>query len=418
MAATEVEVRPQEAETQSRLSRRRAAALVALVWAVAFLLAAGAHLTRDAIAGDRFDLVRWQRETMWNKWLFHAGAPLRDDVPAEEALRRYFMLSDRHSDEARALESTVEREIERRIETVLREQGLNARGIRIPGTVFPPVAIELATPPRVLVESPRSEIRRLTTTLLRTDLIPEDVREIEQRIEVNHDDRSALVVGAGGLATYPAVVNAHATYERAVATAAHEWVHHYLVFYPLGIRYFQSRDLELINETVADVIGFEVADLVLERWGDPTVLEPPFSGDPAEEPVEVVERFNYFPVLRDLRIEVDLLLLEGRVEEAEARMAEVREELRQEGIFFRRINQAFFAWHGSYAARPDAVDPLGPQIIELRNRAGTLDEFVRLIRGVTSRTDVVELLESLRLRDGVPAGGVMPDGSLAEGVQG
>ena len=44
-----------------------------------------------------------------------------------------------------------------------------------------------------------------------------------------------------------------------VGTAAHEWVHHYLAFYPLGASYFRSQDLRTLNETVADVVGDEVA---------------------------------------------------------------------------------------------------------------------------------------------------------------
>jgi hypothetical protein len=72
----------------------------------------------------------------------------------------------------------------------------------------------------------------------------------------------------------------------------------------------------------------------------------------------------------------------------------VRAELEAGGVFIRRINQAYFAWYGTYAARPDSVDPIGPQLRELRERAGSLARFLELVRGATTRDDVARLLEA------------------------
>jgi hypothetical protein len=388
------------------LSRGMRAGIVACVALLAFALLAGALAIRDARLGDRFDVMQWQRTAAANKWLWHIGAPLRNDPSPEEALAQYFMLSNRDTLEARALRPAVEAAIEGRIDAVLQEMGFAARGIRVPGSVFPPVNVQLVSPPRILVESPRAEIRRVRTELLRPDLTSADAVRIERESEERRPDRAALVVGVGGLATYPAIVNAHRSYETTVATAAHEWAHHYLVFYPLGYRYFGSQEAQVINETVADVIGEEVARAVLERWGDPTRPEEEPTPEPVpaeadleeavEETPEAEEAFDYFAVLRSLRLDVDALLEEGRVEEAEQRMGEVRDELAEQGFHFRRINQAFFAWFGTYAGRPDSVDPLGGQIAEIRDRAGTLPEFVRLIQAVSTRAEVETLLEELR----------------------
>ena len=73
---------------------------------------------------------------------------------------------------------------------------------------------------------------------------------------------------------------------------------------------------------------------------------------------------------------------------AEARMAEVRQELEDAGHHIRVINQAYFAWYGTYAARPDATDPIGGYLREVRERTGSLSAFVETIRGWTSRADV------------------------------
>jgi len=74
----------------------------------------------------------------------------------------------------------------------------------------------------------------------------------------------------------------------------------------------------------------------------------------------------------------------------------VRTELADAGFRVRRINQAYFAWYGSYAARPDAVDPLGAQLREIRARAGSLQAFIELVRVTSTRAEVVELFERLR----------------------
>lgn len=360
---------------------RALAALAAASVGVALVLLAVA--ARDRAAGDRFDLLRWQIDTAPAKAAVRVGAPFRSDPDPDEAIRRYFA-AGATAEDRRALENAVERVIEARIDAVVRDLRIHAR-LRLPGTAMPPVSIELATPPRVLVVSPRAEIRRERADLLRPDLTLADAEAIEAETEQDAS-LSALVVGSGGVATYPAIVVGGASYAATVETAAHEWVHHYLSFYPLGLRYFGSNDLRTVNETVADIVGEEVAAVVLERWGDPTATPPPASATPT--PTPAVDRDA---VLRDLRVEVDGLLAAGRVEEAEARMEAVRLELWDAGVRIRRLNQAYFAWFGTYAARPDAVDPIGAQLREVRARSDSLAQFLERVRGIGSRQDVETL---------------------------
>lgn len=356
---------------------------------------------RDAQAGDRFDLVRWELDTIPNRWVGALGEPFRDD-PAEgdDAIRDYFALAP--GDPSRApLENEVERLVEGRIDEVLQELGINAR-FGIPGTTMPPVDIELAISPQVLVTSPRDVIERERTELLQPDLDLERALSIEDETVEEDPSLSALVVPSGGVATYPAIVSDRSSYVGLVRTAAHEWVHHYLAFYPLGFNYFRSGDLRAINETVADIIGDEVAAIVLDRWGDPTQPAPtevPAAPSPTPEPTPEPEpappQVDPNEVLRELRLEVDALLEEGRIEEAERRMATVRDELEEAGHYIREINQAYFAWYGTYAARPDATDPLGAYLREIRERTGSLPAFVETIRGWTSREDVEQGLVAL-----------------------
>ena len=372
--------------------------VVPIVFAGAVAIVLGALALRDTQAGDAFDVVRWERTTLANKWLHALGAPFRDDLDDDEAIRRYFALDDRDSDEARELENDVEAVIEGRIDQVL--AGLEVDGrFPLPGSVFPPVDIEIAGSPRALVISPRDHIERVASDLLRPDLTQDEFEVIEREAEED-DSLSALVVGTGGVATYPAVVADGRSYRRTLETAAHEWVHHYLVFYPLGRNFFDSPDLQTINETVADVVGDEVAAIILERWGDPTTepatATPEVTATPEATAATSPEssRVDRNEVLRDLRIEVDDLLAAGQIEQAEARMEEVRLELCDAGFCLRRINQAHFAWFGTYAARPDATDPLGPQLRTLRDASGSLAAFLEAVRGAGSREDIEVLIET------------------------
>lgn len=357
--------------------------VVSVVLLVACTLSVGAFALRSTRVGDDFDFVRWEIATLPNKWLYRLGAPVRDDPPAEEAIERYFTLSDRDSEAARELENTVEASIEGRIDTVLGELGVGWP-VRVFG-VWPPVDVELAGSPRVLVISPRERIERIETDTLRPDLTTAEAETIENQTEAQDGDRSALVVGTSGISTYPAVVSNRDSYEDIVSTAAHEWAHHYLSVYPLGRAYFGSNDARVINETVSDFIGDEVGRLILQRWpvpGAPASLPPP----------SAMPIVDFDSVMRDLRIEVDGLLSAGRIEDAERRMEVVRQELAGGGIRIRRINQAYFAWYGTYAARPDSVDPLGSQLRTLRERAGSLRWFLVLVRGATSRDDIARLV--------------------------
>ena len=369
----------------------------ALIGAGCFVIAFGVWISpfalRDARSGDAFDFTRWEVHSVANKWLFAAGTPFRDDPPDEQALRAYFAADDRQRGEAARLENVVESIIEGRIDAIVRAQEIAAPGpvptwLLGPLAVFPPVDFELTSSPHILVISPRDEIRRQRTKVLRPDLTFEELVALEREAEAADPDIAALVVRTGGIATYPAIVTNTRSYRGTVSTAAHEWVHHYLAFFPLGRSYFSSADARTINETVADIAGDELEALVIDRYGDPTRQDRTSTSAPRP----TVDRDA---LLRDLRLEVDALLADGKIEEAERRMEDVRLELADGGVELRRLNQAYFAWFGTYAARPDAIDPLGPQLREIHERAGSLEGFLALVRGLDSRADVEATLDEL-----------------------
>ncbi len=158
----------------------------------------------------------------------------------------------------------------------------------------------------------------------------------------------------------------------------------------MGIRYYASNDLRTINETVADLVGVELTEYVMQRWPLEAAAEPAPAVTLPETSVDLATE------LRALRADVDALLEAGEIEAAEALMEAKRQELVDAGFNFRKLNQAYFAFTNLYAGEagsPAAVNPIGPKVDQLRQQSDSLSQFVDRVSGVTSVADLDRLLE-------------------------
>ena len=294
-----------------------------------------------------------------------------------------------------ALRSDVEETLETAVADTLQELGFKAWT-----GVFPPVDTALTGSPTVLALSPRDRIQREEGGLLKTGL-SNDVRErIEGRVEAE-TDWSALVVNTGGIALYPSITADGFELEHALEIIAHEWVHQWLWFRPLGRRYFESGDLMTLNETVATIAGIEVSQLALERIERARQSQdPPDQGQAAgsgNTSAANPPRFDFQSELRAPRGEVDAMLAAGDIEGAETYMEERRRVFVAAGYPIRKLNQAYFAFHGSYATTGAAgVSVIGEQVQELRRESPSLGEFLRTAAGFTSAEDLAEYVERAR----------------------
>ncbi len=183
---------------------------------------------------------------------------------------------------------------------------------------------------------------------------------------------------------------------------AHEWTHHYLIPRPLGWNYDASPQARAINETVASIVGKEIGRRMVARYY-PELLPPEPAPDEAAEEGSSPEppEFDFRMEMRETRIRVDELLAQGKIEEAEAYMEERRREFVAHGYYIRKLNQAYFAFHGAYAAEPGAAgaDPIGPAVRELHARSPDLHTFVARVSSVTTLAELQALLEEARGRD-------------------
>ncbi|OQA38211.1 MAG: hypothetical protein BWY52_03288 [Chloroflexi bacterium ADurb.Bin325] len=277
--------------------------------------------------------------------------------------------------------------LEHQVAAVLADEGLT-----VAGRVWPPVLFQFTESPNYLIVSPRDHILVERGVYLDPTMDVAQMERIEDAVQADLD-RSALVDGTGGFSSYPTMVLAYADLAWVIDTIAHEWTHTYLMFRPLGWRYSSSRAMRTLNETVASIVGAEIAQRVIERYY-PERLNPadwprPLSMRRGWLHREVVEPdFQFGEFMRKTRLEVDRLLAAGEVEQAEAYMAAQREILVARGYVIRKLNQAYFAFHGSYAVGPAATDPLGAKLRALLRRSATLADFLHTVARFVDPADL------------------------------
>src|SRR5262249_53933455 len=198
--------------------------------------------------------------------------------------------------------------------------------------------------PLNLLIAPRARIGIVGTVLVSPDLTTGEIDTLEERVD--RIGVSSLVSGIGGFGSYPSMIPDSESLRRGLDVIAHEWVHHYLAFRPLGRAFFASYEMRSINETVADIVGLEVGALTFERFyraSEP----PPVPSTPSARP-PAAARPAFGTEMRRIRREVERRLAAGDVPGAERYMAEQREELRRMGWEVRKLNTAYLSFFGAY----------------------------------------------------------------------
>ena len=291
------------------------------------------------------------------------------------------------------LDEVVEGIVSMQIKETLAEQGIfnPIIGLRVS---FPPILFKLQKPPHLLVVSPRDRIESIREVTLQPHIGLEEMEAIEG--EVDGLGVSSLVLELGGLAAYPSFVTNNASLRFTLDTVTEEWIHQYMLFKPLGFLYLldltgvgRNYEIATINESLAGMVSREVGSMVYDKYYDSKASLP---NSPAEP------EFDFNREMREIRSAVDRYLAEGKIEQAETFMEEKRQFLATKGYYIRKLNQAYFAFHGTYADRPTSISPIGSELRELRERSVSLKEFLKTVAVVTSHDDLKELLNSRGLK--------------------
>ena len=289
--------------------------------------------------------------------------------------------------ERNAIRDSVEELLESALSTELISLGLHQDG----EFIWPPVDFRIDDTPHVLVTSPRHVIERESVRILKPDLIEDEKLKIENEVFGNAN-LSAIVLPTGGLASYPNLVPSDYSLLPLLEVSAHEWLHAYLIFHPLGRAYWSNGDMTSLNETLANLAGKEIGRTVYNQLTGENIetLEPPYI---PKQDDEESEEFDFREFMHATRHRADELLEEGKVEEAETFMEERREVLVENGHNIRKLNQAFFAFHGLYADGPASTSPLARQMWELRQQVADAGELVKTLQTVSNYDEFLALLD-------------------------
>lgn len=275
--------------------------------------------------------------------------------------------------------------LESQVSWVLAEGGLG-----LLSSIFPPVSGTFAPLPTILVVSPRDRIENLAQRQLVAGLTSAEQNAMEERVMDALPDVSAYVTEIGGLAAYPAMLLETGSISWVTDVVAHEWTHHYLTFYPLGWFYMRSSEARTINETTASLIGEWAGQEVMLRYYEPLLVRdkalPGSLATTSQTGGGRAPGFDFSAEMRHTRIVADELLAEGKVKEAEWYMEMQRRYIVANGYRIRRLNQAYFAFHGAYASTPGAAgkDPIGPLVRALWAVSDTPSDFLKRIAPVAS----------------------------------
>lgn len=355
-----------------------------------FALDAGAYMTsqgRQRLVLSYLDLVRQIERLEWEVRTIYAD-PNTPDPQAEVAIRRQ-RLEQLYAQRDR-IAPLAESILQAQVDAITDEMSLDWGGQAIPPVLFHNTPL-----PLLLVVSPRDAIHREADISLTPDLTTEQQVELEERVD-KALDVSSLVVRIGGVGAYPTMVNEVSDLAWLSEVIAHEWIHNFLTLRPLGLYYVDSPELRTMNETTASIAGKEIGRALLERYYPELVPLPPPPSPASPAPTPEPPAFNFNKEMHATRLKVDELLAEGKIEEAEAYMEQRRQLFWENGYHIRKLNQAYFAFHGAYADEPLGAageDPVGAAVRALRAQSPSLTQFLYKISLMTSFEQLKQAVE-------------------------
>jgi hypothetical protein len=379
---------------------------------------------RDYTRAVEFDYPTWVWDATWNKlkqaaigapYLFDRGTnkeivfdylrTTRQLLQAESRLEQIFAdpsIVNKESNSAYLRDQRDQLSARQTLlapfaESVLQTQVSNAfveLGLAPGGQTIPPLLYRSSSTPLALIISPRDHIEQTTNISIQPTLTLDQQIKLEDEV-ARSLNVSTLVVPVGGIGVYPTMVMETTDLRWMLNTIAHEWTHNYLSLRPLGLNYSTTPELRTMNETTASIAGDEVGRWVLEKYY-PEMLASSSSRDmilfsepslPSTGSTADTVPFDFRAEMHETRVTVDELLAQSKIVEAEAYMEERRLVFWENGYLLRKLNQAYFAFHGAYADVPGGAageDPVGPAVRALREQSKSLEEFINTIAWMTS----------------------------------
>ncbi len=269
------------------------------------------------------------------------------------------------------------------------------QGFGLGGQLLPPISMHFTQVPNLLVVSPRDKIEfdvSINLYPMTVDQMDALETQIDKQLNV-----SSLIVPLGGIALYPAMILETSSIPFTIQTFAHEWMHHYLFFFPLGFDYDFANETRIINESTAELFGQTIEPLVLARYYPDLLPQPtPPSAEAPSPPTPAPNSFDFGAEMNLTRVTVDQLLAQGKVDQAEAYMEQQRDVFVAHGYAIRKLNQAYFAFYGGYqSASPGegGSDPIGPAVQAIKNQSASIFDWIETMRTITTRDQLLAAVQ-------------------------
>lgn len=347
---------------------------------------------QHALVREYFETIAETEKLSWQLTLIYSDPALQNPEAAAALLENQLRPVLRRW---QALAPLAEATLEMQTTTVLSDLGLTSGGQPLPWVLY-----HITPLPQNLVVSARDKIEQKTSHILDPNLSVAEAVALETQVD-NQLGVASLVVDIGGMASYPTMIMETTSLSWLSSTVAHEWIHLYLDQRPLGYGYAGDPQVRTMNETTASIAGEEIGRLVLERYYPELLTRENPTLRPVSRFSDEAPPFDFRAEMHTTRVRADELLAAGKIDEAEAYMEARRKLFWDNGYPIRKLNQAYFAFHGAYASAPGGAageDPVGPAVRALRARSGSLKEFLTAMAQLTSFRELQALLEERETR--------------------
>ena len=193
---------------------------------------------------------------------------------------------------------------------------------------------------------------------------------------------SAIILNIGGIAFYPSLIPKDINNNKIIKNIIHEWLHQYFALYNLGQNIYKNNKMLALNETIVSYISEELASNIISKTQSTNIKS---------------QRINSFnSEIRFTRSITDNLLSKNKIDMAETFMLAQTNKLNYQGYQIRKINQAYFAFYGSYADSPQSISPIYQQLQDLREKRLNIGELVNEIKNISTYEDFRLLLNHSR----------------------
>ena len=146
-----------------------------------------------------------------------------------------------------------------------------------------------------------------------------------------------------------------------------------------------SNSMKTLNETIATLFGEEIANLAKDS------IESNF--ELAQTPkIQTPNKFDFNYEMKITRLETESLLAKNKIADAEEYMDTRKKLFNENGYNIRKLNQAWFAFHGTYGESAASISPIGSQVRQLRNSYSSLEKFLDAVLALNNMNEYSKLL--------------------------